>query len=89
MVSRLASIDTQDSFVLVRVQVNDGRALALYKDVNGSEFARQGIPYMGFPLNSIALYACRDGEHWVIMLPSECSRWCCLQLVARTDKLLP
>jgi hypothetical protein len=26
---------------------------------------------MGFPLNSIALYARWDGEHWVIMLPSE------------------
>ena len=56
----------------MRVQVSDGRALMLYKDVNSSESARQGIPHMGFPLNSIALYACGDGEHWVIMLPNEC-----------------
>jgi len=52
--SHLAEIGTQGSFVLLRVQVSDGRVLILYKDVNGSEFARQGIPYMGFPLNRIA-----------------------------------
>ncbi len=43
----------------------------LYEDVNGSESARQEIPDMDFPRNSTALYACRDGEPWVIMLPSD------------------
>jgi hypothetical protein len=71
VVSRLASIDTQDSFVLVRVQVNDGRALVLCKDVNGSKSDRQEVSHMDSPLNSIALYARWDGEHWVLMLPSE------------------
>jgi hypothetical protein len=69
--SHLAEIGTQDSFVLVRVQVNDGRALMLYEDVNGRESARQEIPDMDFPRNSTSLYACRDGEHWVIVLPSD------------------
>jgi hypothetical protein len=63
VVSRLAEIDTQDSFVLVRVQVNDGRALVLYEDVNGSKSDRQEVPHMDSPLNSIALYARWDGEH--------------------------
>ncbi len=38
--SHLAEIGTQGSFVLMRVQVSDGRALMLYEDVNGSEYAR-------------------------------------------------
>ncbi len=48
--SHLSEIDTQDSVVLVRVQVNDGRALMLYKEVNGSECTRQETPYTDFPL---------------------------------------
>ncbi len=67
----MAEIGTQDCFVLVRVQVSDGSALMLYEDGNGNEHARQEIPYTDFPLDNISLYACWDGEHWVIMLPSE------------------
>ena len=48
--SHLSEIDTQDSFVLVSVQFNDGRARMLYKDLNGSEYARQETPYTDFPL---------------------------------------
>ena len=40
-------------------------------DGSGSEHARQEIPYTDFPMQAISLYACWDGEHWVIMLPSE------------------
>jgi hypothetical protein len=69
--SHLAEIGTQGSFVLLCVQVSDGRALMLYKDVNGSESARQEVPDMDFPRNSTSLYACRHGEHWVIVLPSD------------------
>ena len=39
--------------------------------ITGSEHARQEVPYMDFPLSSMFLYACWDGKHWVIMLPSE------------------
>ena len=48
--SHLAEIGTQGSFVLLRVQVNDGRTRMLYKDVNGSECTRQETPYTDFPL---------------------------------------
>ena len=69
--SHLCEIGTADWFVLVRVEVMEGRAVMIYGDGNGREHARQEIPYTDFPLNSITLYACWDGEHWVIMLPSE------------------
>jgi len=69
--SHLCEIGTEDWFVVVRVQVTEGRAVMIYEDGNDGEHARQEIPYTDFPLNSITLYACWDGEHWVIMLPSE------------------
>ena len=49
----------------------EGRAVMIYEDGNDREHARQEIPYTDFPLDSITLYACWDGENWVIMLPSE------------------
>jgi hypothetical protein len=69
--SHLCEIGTADWFVLVRVQVTEGRAVMIYEDGNDREHARQEIPYTDFPLDSITLYACWDQEHWVIMLPSE------------------
>ena len=49
----------------------DTRATMVYEDGNGREHARQDIPYTDLPLAEVTLYACWDGEHWVIMLPSE------------------
>ena len=69
--SHLSEIGTKDWFVLVRVSVAQGRAVMVYEDGNGSEHARQEIPYTDFSLDAVTLYACWDGEHWVIMLPSE------------------
>ena len=69
--SHLCEIGTEDWFVLIRVHVSEGRAEMIYEDGNGNEHARQAIPYTDFPLCEITLYACWDGEHWVIMLPSE------------------
>ena len=53
--SHLAEIGTQDSFVLVSMQVNDGRTRMLYKDVNVSECTRQEVPDTDFPLGNIPL----------------------------------
>ena len=69
--SHLSEIGTSDWFVLVRMQVADQRAVMFYEDGNGHEHARQEIPYTDFPLESITVYACFDGDHWVLMLPSE------------------
>ena len=69
--SHLGEIGTADWFVLVRVTVHGTRATMVYEDGNGNEHARQEIPFTDFPLAEQTLYACWDGEHWVIMLPSE------------------
>ncbi len=69
--SHLSEIGTKDWFVLIRVQVTQGRAEMVYEDGNGLELARQEIPYTDFALDSITLYASWDTVHWVIMLPSE------------------
>ena len=69
--SHLSEIGTEDWFVLVRMSVVLGSAVMIYEDGNSREHARQEIPYTDFPLPSITLYACWNGEHWVIMLPSE------------------
>ena len=69
--SHLCEIGTADWFVLVRVQTKDTQATMFYEDGNGLEHARQDIPYTDLPLAEITLYACWDGEHWIIMLPVE------------------
>jgi hypothetical protein len=69
--SHLAEIGTTDWFVAVKTTVTDAKALMVYEDGNGHEHARQEIPYTDLPLAAITLYACWDGQHWVIMLPSE------------------
>ena len=67
--SHLCEIGTADWFVLVRVQTKDTQATMVYEDGNGLEHARQDIPYTDLPLAEVTLYACWDGQHWVIMLP--------------------
>ena len=69
--SHLNEIGTVDWFVLVRMTVKNGCATMYYEDGNGNEHARQQIPFTDFPFEEIKLCACWDGEHWVIMLPSE------------------
>ena len=69
--SHLSEIGTEDWFVLIKVQVTEGRAVMVYEDGNGHEQARQAITYTDFPASECVLYACWDGENWVIMLPSE------------------
>lgn len=69
--SHLAEIGTADWFVVIKTSVKGAKALMVYEDGNGHEHARQEIPYTDFPLAEITLYACWDGAHWVIMLPSE------------------
>ena len=61
--SHLSEIGTEDCFVLIRVQVSQGRAEMIYEDGNGREHARQAIPYTDFPLSEITLYACWEGEY--------------------------
>ena len=71
IVTHLVEIGTADWFVVVKTTVQNSAALMVYSDGNGKEHARQEIPYTDFPLAEQTLYACWDGEHWVLMLPSE------------------
>lgn len=34
-------------------------------------FAHQAIEYTDFPLEEVKLYVILDGEHWVVLIPSE------------------
>ena len=69
--SHLDEIGTQDWFVLIHLVVQNRSAVMVYEDGNGHEHARQEIEYTDFPLSQIRLFACWNGLHWVIMLPSE------------------
>ena len=69
--SYLIKLRTSDWFVLVRLCVKDSRAELTLEDGNGGIRARHQIPYTDFPADQQVLYANWDGEHWVIMLPSE------------------
>jgi len=69
--SHVSEIGTNDWFVQIKVQVQGIKATMIYDDGNGKELARQEIPFTDLPIQAVSLYACWDGEHWVIMLPSE------------------
>lgn len=69
--SYLLELGTSDWFVLVRLVVTESQAVLSLEDGNGSVRARQQIPFTDFPLPEHVLYACWDGHHWVLMLPSE------------------
>jgi len=69
--SHLSEIGTAEWFVVIRTTVKRRGAVIVYEDGNGTELARQEIPYTDLPLAHIDLYAFWDSEHWVIMLPSE------------------
>lgn len=69
--SHLLEIGASDWFVVIKTTVANSSAVMVYEDGNGHEHARQTIPYTDLPLAEVNLYACWDGEQWVIMLPSE------------------
>ena len=69
--SYLLELGTSDWFVLVRMVVSECQAVLCLEDGNGGIRASQQIPFTDFPLPEQVLYACWDGDHWVMMLPSE------------------
>jgi hypothetical protein len=69
--SHFDDIGKQDWFVLIRLAVQNHSAIMVYEDGNGHDHVHQKIEYIDFPLSQIQLFACWNGLHWVIMLPSE------------------
>ena len=70
-VIHLVQLGTADWFVLVRLVVQSGAAVLTLEDGNGRLQRKQTIPYTGFPAPQQVLYACWDGQHWVLMLTGE------------------
>jgi len=69
--SYLIELGTADWFVQVKLVVTGSSAVLTLDDGNGHVRARQEIPFTDFPIPHYTLYACWNGEHWVLMLPSE------------------
>lgn len=69
--SYLLELGSADWFVLVRLAASNGAAVLTLEDGNGGVRVQQMIPYTDFSMSEFTLYACWDGEHWVLMLPSE------------------
>lgn len=70
-ISHLVQLGTDDGFVLVRLVVDCSRAVLTLEDGNGGVHCKQTVPYTDFPMAQQTLYACWDGEHWVLMLTGE------------------
>lgn len=69
--SYLQELKLNDWFAVLRVDVCGDSAKVVIEDGNSYVLATQEIEFTDFPLRHITLYACWDGEHWVLMLPSE------------------
>ena len=69
--SYLIELGNADWFVQIKLVVTGSSAVLTIEDGNGHVRARQEIPYTDFPIPQYTLYACWNGEAWVIMLPSE------------------
>ncbi len=55
----------------MQLRLGQYKAVLTLDDGNGGIRASQQIPFTDFPLAEQVLYACWDGNHWVLMLPSE------------------
>ena len=69
--SYLIELGTSDWFILVRLNVSKEVSVLSLEDGNGNVRASQQIPHSDFPMPEQILYACWNGEQWVLMLPSE------------------
>jgi hypothetical protein len=73
--SYLPQFKNTESFIVANLQVsNTGHsrsALLKLDDGNDNILAEQFIEYTDFELDEFKLYACYNGDMWVIMLPRE------------------
>jgi hypothetical protein len=69
--NQVLCLNTQDWFVVIRIEVTDQVAKVIYEDGNSNVHLQENITMADFPLSEITLYACKETDYWVIMLPSE------------------
>lgn len=69
--SYLLELKLEDWFTVLRLKTIGNKTTVIIDDGNGNVLATQEIENSDFPLDAVTLYGCWDGEHWVLMLPSE------------------
>ena len=73
--SYLPNLTEKERFIVATLQVTrtatSSHAILKLDDGNENVLAQQYIEYTDFELDEIKLYACYNGEMWVIMLPRE------------------
>jgi hypothetical protein len=73
--SYLPKFTQKETFIVATLQVtrtaNACTALLKLDDGNDNVLAEQFIEYTDFPLDEFKLYACYNGDMWVLMLPKE------------------
>lgn len=69
--SHLLELSRDEWFAVFKMKLTGMAATVRIEDGNDNLLATQEIEFTDFPLPSIALYGCSDGEQWVLMLPSE------------------
>ena len=70
-----AELTEKETFIVATLQVTrtatSSHAILKLDDGNDNILVEQIIEYTDFPLDEIKLYACYNGDMWVIMLPRE------------------
>ena len=69
--SYLLELKIDNWFTVLKLKTVGNKTTVAIDDGNGNVLATQEIENSDFPLDEVALYGCWDGEHWVLMLPSE------------------
>lgn len=71
--SYLPTIPSGERFLVAQFSTykNTGNLLLVDDAPADIVYAEQQFEYTDFPLETIKFYVVRDGEYWVIMLPSE------------------
>jgi hypothetical protein len=75
LAAHCAEFTEKETFIVATLQVTrtatSSHAILKLDDGNDNILAQQFIEYTDFPLDEIKLYACYNGDMWVIMIPRE------------------
>lgn len=72
--SHLPSVPKDETFTVAQLTVNHmNKAFFTMADDSPATkiYASQSISYTDFPLDEVKLYVIREGDEWVVLLPSE------------------
>lgn len=71
IVLNLRQLHYSDWFAVATLKVSDGSAVLTIDDGNDNVIFTKDIPYTDFPDPEIKLFAARQDNFWVLMVPSE------------------